>query len=74
MNDGIQHRFSGPVTVFQDRRLPEQAMPVGDAALTDAHDLAVPLPRTLAAIGERHKVYQADGRAIYTPGRSRGPP
>lgn len=59
--------FSGPVTVFHDRRLPEAATPVGYAALIDAYGLAVPAPRTLAAIGPRHKVYEADGWSIYTP-------
>lgn len=32
-----------------------------------AYELAVPVPRTLAAIGPRHKVYQADGWHILTP-------
>lgn len=62
-----QHRFSGPVTVFQEQRLPEKAMPVGYSALIDAYSLAVPLPRTLSAIGERHRVVEEDGWRIMTP-------
>ncbi|MGO9004194.1 MAG: Fic family protein [Beijerinckiaceae bacterium] len=62
-----QHDFSGPVTVFHDRGLPEQAVPVGYAALIDAFHLRVPLPRTLSAVGPRHKQYQQDGWQIYTP-------
>jgi hypothetical protein len=36
MGNGLKSDFSGPVTVFQDRRLPELATPVGYAALIDA--------------------------------------
>lgn len=65
-NKAVYH-FAEPVTVFQDRRLPEPARPVGYAALIHAHDLAVPLPRNLAAIGLRHKVAETDGWRLYTP-------
>src|ERR1039458_264383 len=61
------HEFSGAVTVFHDRRLPEQAVPVGYAALIDAFHLRVPLPRTLSAARPRHKQFQLDGWHIYTP-------
>ena len=67
MTQGADYRFSEPVTVFQERRLPERARPVGYAAVIQAHDLAVPLPRRLAAIGPRHKVYEQDGWRLYTP-------
>ena len=43
------------------------AVPVGYAALVDAFHLSVPLPRTLSAIGQRHKQYEQDGWRIYTP-------
>lgn len=62
-----QKPFSGPVTVFHERWLPEEAIPAGYAALIEAYDLTVPVPRTLAAIGPRHKVYEADGWHIFTP-------
>src|SRR5271169_5825920 len=67
MGSYLQHSFSGPVTVIHDRRLPEQAIPVGYAALIDALHLHVPLPRSLSAIGPRHRQYQQDGWHIYTP-------
>ncbi len=67
MERAPQHDFPGPVTIFRDRRLPEQAAPVGYAALIDALQLRIPLPRTLSAIGPRHKQYQQDGWRIYTP-------
>jgi Fic/DOC family len=67
MNPGHEHRFSGPVTTFHERRLPETATPAGYAALIDAYRLPVPLPRTLSAIGQRHRIAeQADWR-ILTP-------
>lgn len=62
-----QNHFSGPVTVFQERRLPERATPAGYAALIHAYGLNVPLPRTLSAIGERHRLTEAENWRIYTP-------
>src|SRR5438128_11969078 len=67
MSDALQYRFSGPVTVFHDRRLPEEALPVGYAALIDAYRLPVPVPLRLAAIRQRHKIYEAEGWRMFTP-------
>ncbi len=66
--DVDQHkRFSGPVTVFHERRLPARATPVGYGALIDAFGLSVPYPTTLSAIGERHRNVEAAGWRLYTP-------
>lgn len=59
--------FSEAVTVFQERRLPERGRPVGYAALIDAYGLSVPLPLTLSAIGERHRIIEQDGWRLLTP-------
>ena len=59
--------FSHPVSVFHERRLPELGIPVGYAALVDAYKLDVPLPRTLTAIGRRHKIIERDGWRFRTP-------
>jgi hypothetical protein len=67
MENAPEYHFSEPVTIFQGSRLPERATPVGYAALIDAHGLKVPMPRTLSAIGPRHKEYEQDGWHIYTP-------
>ncbi|MDA4848777.1 Fic family protein [Hoeflea poritis] len=67
MEMSIQNRFSGPVTVFHERRLPERGIPAGYAVLIDAYDLHVPLPRTLSAIGERHRIIEEGGWRLYTP-------
>lgn len=64
---GEKHHFSGPVVVFQERRLPEPASLVGYSALIDAYRLRVPLPRTLSAIGERHRITEQHGWRIMTP-------
>jgi hypothetical protein len=61
-----QHRFSGPVTVFRERALPERATPAGYAALIDAFKLRVPLPRTLSAVGEHHRIRNEAGWRILT--------
>ena len=67
MDTPAQNRFSGPVRVFQERRLPVTARPAGYAALIGAYDLRVPLPRNLSAIGERHRLMERDGWRIYSP-------
>ena len=67
MESAVSQSFSAPVTVFQERRLPERALPVGYAALIDAHGLSVPLPVTLSAIGARHKTFTRNGWRILTP-------
>ena len=67
MNVAFQHRFSGPITVFQNRRLPERATLAGYAALIDACSLHVPLPRTLSATGERHRILEEGGWRLLTP-------
>lgn len=67
MKNMENNQFSGPVSVLQDNRLPEMALPAGYAALIDAYELQVPTPLTLSAIGKRHKVYTENGWRIYTP-------
>jgi hypothetical protein len=62
-----RNRFSQAVTVFHERRLPEPAKPAGYAALIDAYELKVPLPRTLSAIGTKHRTIVKDGWRILTP-------
>ncbi len=67
MDEKYKTRFSGPVTVFQERVLPERATPAGYAALIDAYGLKVPLPRTLSATSEHHRVRNEKGWRILTP-------
>lgn len=67
MEPGQKKPFSESVTAFHGRPLPEAAVPVGYAALIDAFALAAPIPIRLAAIGPRHKVYDADDWKLYTP-------
>jgi hypothetical protein len=67
MESILENSFSGPIRVFQTRRLPEEATLAGYAALIFAYRLEVPLPRRLAAIGARHRLYEKDGWQIFTP-------
>jgi hypothetical protein len=67
MSEPHQNQFSGPVTVFHERRLPEAATPAGYAALIGAYQLAVPLPRRLAATGGRHRISENPEWRLYTP-------
>ncbi len=63
MNKG----FSGAVTVFHGYRLPEEAVPVGYAALIDAYNLAVPFPYMLCAVSLKHRKTEKDGWRLFTP-------
>ncbi len=72
MDDLLHSQYSEPVTVFHDRPLPEPAFPTGYAAIIDAYDLQVPLPRTLSVIGTRHKRFTADGWRYLTPRHAPG--
>ena len=67
MGRAPQNRFSGPVTVFHERRLPEPAIPTGYAALIEAYQLSVPIPATLSAIGGRHRRTEQEGWRIFGP-------
>ncbi|HEY8189308.1 MAG TPA: hypothetical protein VIF12_01380, partial [Micavibrio sp.] len=67
MPDKENQYVSEPVTVFQEKRLPEAAVPVGYAALIQAYNLSVPLPRILSAIGSRHSIFEKDKWRIFTP-------
>jgi hypothetical protein len=73
VSDDDSQRFSGPVTVFHEQSLPEQATPAGYAALIDAYRLEVPLPRTLAATGEHHRIKEQAGWRILTPRHAASP-
>jgi len=73
MASAVTNQFSGPVTVFQERRLPETATPAGYSALIDAYGLEVPLPRTLSATGEHHRIREQDGWRIMTPRHAPSP-
>jgi hypothetical protein len=73
MNMASEHRFSGPVTVFHERPLPERGTPVGYAALIDAFGLRVPLPRILSAVSERHRMHNEAGWRIVTPRHAPSP-
>ncbi|OSQ33695.1 Fic family protein [Thalassospira sp. MCCC 1A01428] len=67
MASTAQNQFLGPVTVFQERRLPETATPAGYSALIAAYGVDAPLPRTLSAIGAHHRILERDGWKIMTP-------
>src|SRR5438093_1296874 len=59
--------LSQPVSYFHGRALPEPAVPAGYAALIDRFDLAVPLPRRLTAIADRHHPVSGQSWRVLTP-------
>ncbi len=64
----MDNRFSGFVSVFHARSLPEpQASLAGYAALIETYKLQVPLPEQCAAISLHHKRYATTEWTIYTP-------
>ena len=68
-----QHSFSGPVAFFHERALPERATPAGYSALIDAYGLQVPVPRTLFATGDHHRLRNDAGWRILTPRHAPAP-
>ena len=69
----FQEQFSGPVNIFQERRLPETATPAGYCALIGAYGLDVPLPRKLSATGTRHRIAEDQNWRIMTPRHAPAP-
>jgi hypothetical protein len=72
MSEPNPNRFSGPITIFHERSLPERATPVGYAALIDAflaapYGPSVPLPRQLSAIGGRYRAVDTPEWRLYSP-------
>lgn len=67
------NQFSGPITNFHGLALPEKATPAGYSALLDAYQLSVPLPRTLSATSERHRIRDEEGWRILTPRHTPSP-
>jgi len=63
----MNKQFSGAVTVFHGYRLPEEAVPVGYAAIIDAYNLAVPFPYVLCAVSSKHKKSEGNGWRLFTP-------
>lgn len=67
MSSDSGNDFSPPVDFLLERRLPERAAPAGYAALIDAYELNVPVPRRLYAIGTRHRIVDENGWRLMTP-------
>ena len=63
----MQNDFTGPVSVFQERRLPVSATPAGYAALIGGYGLRVPLPRVLTAVADRSIRMEEGGWRIFPP-------
>ena len=61
------------MNIFHGQELPERATPAGYAALIDAFGLRVPLPLTLSAFGEHHRVRHESGCRILTPRHAPSP-
>lgn len=59
--------FPEQITEFHGCRLPAEGTPAGYSALIAAYGLCVPFPRTLFAIGARHRVTQREGWKFLTP-------
>jgi len=59
--------FSQEITVFHGKQAPEKGTMVGYGAIIDALDLAVPIPRKLTLISEKHRQYQTSEWIVFTP-------
>ncbi len=67
MDGSSRKAFMGPVMNCLDRQLPVEAKPIGYAALIDALELTVPVPKTLSAIGKKHTTIKKEGWQIFGP-------
>lgn len=62
------NRFGERVSIFHSfPLLPEGYALAGYSALIQAHELKVPLPDSLAAIGTKHRLIDQGGWRLYTP-------
>lgn len=61
------NRFSQLVTLFQEKRLPEEGYLAGYAALINSYDLSAPLPDVLTMISQKHKQYETAEWLVFTP-------
>ena len=59
-------RFPGPTDLYREIALPETATPVGYAALIEALELVVPLPRQLFATGAGHQILEEEPWRVLT--------
>jgi len=73
MNHNGMNQFSKKTDTLQENKLPETALLVGYAALIDAFDLQVPLPSSLCAVSDRHKIYERDSWRLFTPRHAPAP-
>lgn len=55
------------ISVFHERIPPEPGLLVGYGAIIDSFNLQVPVPRILALISDKHKLYSKDNWLVFTP-------
>lgn len=58
---------SSSITDFRGQALPEPGVLAGYAALIDAYELKLPLPRHMIALGERHRPASNDSWTMLSP-------
>jgi hypothetical protein len=59
--------ISRKASVFDGKKLPEEAFIVGYTALIDFLELAMPLPSTISIISEKNKKYSVENFDVYPP-------
>lgn len=64
----MEHKsFSQTVSIFHERRTPEEGWLVGYAALLNAYNLQIPIPDVLSLISHKHKHYKTEEWQVFTP-------
>jgi hypothetical protein len=53
--------FSHKISVFHGRMAPEEGYLVGYGAIISNYNLAVPIPRRLALISQKKRMYKTEG-------------
>jgi len=59
--------FSIRIPSFYGRKLPEEGLIVGYAAIIKSLGLPVPIPKVITLISDKNKKYEVDGWKVFTP-------
>ncbi|PXY41687.1 cell filamentation protein Fic [Flavobacterium cheongpyeongense] len=59
--------ISRTASVFDGKKLPEEAKLVGYTAIIDSHGLNVPIPQTISIVSKKNKKYSVQNFDVYPP-------
>ncbi|MBU2951418.1 Fic family protein [Tamlana agarivorans] len=63
----LNTQYSIRIPAFHGRKLPEEGLVVGYAAIIENLDLHAPIPQVIALISDKNKKYEVEGWKVFTP-------